>query len=325
MTRIKPSEIEINSLTADRGFADICQTLRSGGIAAIPTETVYGLAADSSNALAVAKIYAAKGRPSFNPLIIHVADIGAAQKLVHWNILAQKLADKFWPGPLTIVLRALADNGIAENVSAGLSTLAIRCPAHPIMRDLLEETGLNLAAPSANKSGQLSATSADHVRRSFGDSSPPILDGGICDQGLESTIVALREEDDNVGWEILRPGPITYEMIANHLGEDALQSGSITKIIEAPGQLSSHYAPRKALRINAENASDNEYYIGIGDMICDYNLSTKGHLQQAAAQLFASLHEADKSMAASIAVAPIAHHGIGIAINDRLKRAAAKE
>ncbi len=329
MKRIKSSESEIISLTANREFQHICDLLKAGGIAAIPTETVYGLAADSANEAAVAKIFAAKGRPSFNPLIVHVPNIGAAQKLVQWNDMAQKLADEFWPGALTMVLPALCGNGIADNVSAGLPTLALRCPAHPIMRAILAETGLNLAAPSANRSGQLSATNAQHVRDSFGDITPAILDGGVCEKGLESTIVALRSD----GWEILRPGPITHAMIDNCLSSKAIVYGNISAsgktpneapIIEAPGQLSSHYAPRKSLRLNVDSPSDDEYYIALGDAICDYNLSLSMDMDEAASNLFAALHQGDNSNAISIAIAPIGDDGVGIAINDRLKRAAVK-
>ncbi len=329
MKRIKSSESEIISLTANREFQHICDLLKAGGIAAIPTETVYGLAADSANEAAVAKIFAAKGRPSFNPLIVHVPNIGAAQKLVQWNDMAQKLADEFWSGALTMVLPALAGNGIADNVSAGLPTLALRCPAHPIMRAILAETGLNLAAPSANRSGQLSATNAQHVRDSFGDITPAILDGGVCEKGLESTIVALRSD----GWEILRPGPITHAMIENCLGTESKVHGNISasdktpneaNIIEAPGQLSSHYAPRKSLRLNVDSPSDDEYYIALGDAICNYNLSLSRDMDEAASNLFAALHQGDNSNAISIAIAPIADDGVGIAINDRLKRAAVK-
>lgn len=326
MKRIKPSESENISPTAPKGyqldFQHVCDLLLAGEIAAIPTETVYGLAADSANSDAVAKIFAAKGRPSFNPLIVHIANVPSAQKLVRWNDMAQKLADQFWPGALTMVLPAIGDNGIADNVSAGLPTLALRCPAHPIMRAILTETGLNLAAPSANRSGQLSATSADHVRASFGDKAPMILDGGTCDKGLESTIVALRDDDSAQGWEILRPGPITYDMIEDCLGCAALPDDKARDTIEAPGQLSSHYAPRKPLRLNADKPEDDEYYIAMGDVICDYNLSLSMDLNQAAAHLFSALHDADSSNAASIAIAPIAFEGVGVAINDRLKRAA---
>ena len=320
MKRIKPSESENISLTADRGFQHICDMLLSGEIAAIPTETVYGLAADSANEGAVAKIFAAKGRPSFNPLIVHVADVPQAQKLVQWNDRAQQLADQFWPGSLTMVLPAHEANGVADNVSAGLPTLALRCPAHPIMRAILTKTGLNLAAPSANRSGQLSATCAQHVRHSFGDNAPMILDGGICEKGLESTIIAIRSS----GWEILRPGPITQDMIENCLSYAPLSPTKTSDTIEAPGQLSSHYAPRKPLRLNVSKPLDDEFYIALGDAICDYNLSLKIDLHEAASNLFAALHEGDNSNAASIGVAPIVNDGIGLAINDRLKRAAVK-
>lgn len=329
MKRIKSSESEIISLTANREFQHICDLLKVGSIAAIPTETVYGLAADSANEAAVTKIFSAKGRPSFNPLIVHVPNIGEAQKLVQWNDMAQKLAAQFWPGALTMVLPAHKDNGIAHNVSAGLPTLALRCPAHPVMRAVLEETGLNLAAPSANRSGQLSATSAQHVRDSFGDNAPDIFDGGVCEKGLESTIVALRSE----GWEILRPGPVTHVMIENCLGIRALSHGNMTASnktsnevpnIEAPGQLSSHYAPRKSLRLNVDSPSDDEYYIALGDAICDYNLSLTMDMDEAASNLFAALHQGDNSNAVSIAIAPITDDGVGIAINDRLKRAAVR-
>ena len=318
MKRIKPSESENISPTACGDFQHVCDRLKAGEIAAIPTETVYGLAADSANADAVAKIFAAKGRPSFNPLIVHVANIGRAQKLVHWNDRAQQLADQFWPGAITIILPAHAGNGIADKVSAGLSTLALRCPAHPIMRAILTETGLNLAAPSANRSGQLSPTSAQHVRDSFGNNAPLILDGGLCEKGIESTIIAVRNE----GWEILRPGPITHAMIEECLGSAA--QDRISDIIEAPGQLNSHYAPRKALRLNVSQPSDDEYYIALGDAICDYNLSLKMDMYEAASNLFAALHQGDNSNARSIAVAAITDKGVGMAINDRLKRAAIK-
>ena len=330
MKRIKASESEIISPTAHREFQHICDLLKAGSIAAIPTETVYGLAADSANEAAVAKIFAAKGRPNFNPLIVHVFDTGQAQKLVQWGDRAQKLADQFWPGALTMVLPALDGNGIADNVSAGLPTLALRCPAHPLMRAILAKTGLYLAAPSANKSGQLSPTNAQHVRDSFGENIPMILDGGICEKGLESTIIALRSK----GWEILRPGPITQDDIEKCLGVEALVRRNVpdnnkasmidAPIIEAPGQLSSHYAPRKSLRLNVDIPSDDEYYIALGDVICDYNLSLTMDMDEAASNLFAALHQGDRSNAASIAIAPIAHEGVGIAINDRLKRAAVK-
>ncbi len=320
MPDIKRSKLEKKSVTALADFDHICDLLLAGEIAAIPTETVYGLAADSANGDAVAKIYAAKGRPSFNPLIVHVADIAAAQKLVQWNDRADRLAQSFWPGALTMVIEAKPDNGVASIVTAGLSTLAVRCPAHRVMRAVLERTGLNLAAPSANRSGKLSATSAQHVRRSFGIDAPPILDGGICEQGLESTIIALRGH----GWQILRPGPITADMIEACLGEIELPNTGETKI-EAPGQLLSHYAPKKPLRLNVDIAEADEFYIAMGSVKCDYNLSLKGDVTQAAAYLFEALHVAEAAQAPKIAISAIPNNGIGMAINDRLKRAAVKD
>ena len=317
MSDLKRSEINVKSVTAIAGFDTICAALQNGDIAAIPTETVYGLAADSRNDAAVAKIYTAKGRPSFNPLIVHVENIERAKSLVVWNDKAEMLAQRFWPGPLTMVLKAKPDNGISKTVSAGLDSLAIRCPAHPVMQTILAHTGLCLAAPSANRSGGLSPTSANHVRNSFAPNEPLIIDGGDCSHGVESSIIALRDG----GWQILRPGTITSDMIANCLGETALEATSDK--IEAPGQLSSHYAPRKKLRLNATSANKDEYHIGFADMLCDDNLSPSADLKEAARNLFAALHRADLSQAQSIAVAPIAFTGIGIAINDRLQRAAA--
>lgn len=319
MPDLKRTKIEKESVSGLVDFDAICALLLSGEIAAIPTETVYGLAADSADGDAVAKIYAAKGRPSFNPLIVHIADKTAAQKLVHWNDRADKLAGAFWPGAMTLVMDAKKNNGIASIVSAGLPTLAIRCPAHPIMRAVLAQTGLNLAAPSANRSGHISATSAQHVRNSFDGHAPPILDGGICDQGLESTIIALRPN----GWQILRPGPITSAMVKDYMGEEALpldDEGSI----EAPGQMSSHYAPDKPLRLLADAPKNDEFYIGFGAVESDFNLSQNGDLVEAAARLFLALHKADESNAAAIAIASIPNQSIGVAINDRLKRAAVR-
>jgi L-threonylcarbamoyladenylate synthase len=292
--------------------------LRSGQIVAIPTETVYGLAADASNADAVAKIYAAKGRPDFNPLIVHVPDKAAAEKLAVFDALAGKLAEAFWPGPMTLVL-PLRDNApVTRAVTAGLPTIAIRCPAHPVMRAVLAATGLNLAAPSANISGGISPTRAEHVLASLGGAVPLIIDAGPCAAGLESTIVAVRDN----GWQILRPGPVTAEQIAAVTGSPALNDGRET--IEAPGQLASHYAPSKPLRLNAEAPKVGEWLIGFGPLAGDDNLSASSDLAQAAARLFGALHRADASDAEAIAVAKIPFGGIGTAINDRLARAAAR-
>ncbi len=299
----------------DAAITAAMELLRSGQIVAIPTETVYGLAADASNADAVAKIYAAKGRPDFNPLIVHVADQSAAENLAEFSPMAHQLAQAFWPGPLTLVLPLRADAHITGAVTAGLPTIALRCPAHPVMQALLKKTGLNIAAPSANKSGGISPTRAEHVLAGLGGAVPMILDGGPCSAGLESTIVAVRDN----GWQILRPGPVTAAQIERVLGTSPLAASGDN--IEAPGQLASHYAPSKAVRLNAIQPVPGEWHIGFGAMEGNDNLSASGDLAQAAANLFDALHRADASAALSISVAPIPHEGIGVAINDRLQRA----
>jgi len=301
----------------DAAITAAAQLLNAGQIVAIPTETVYGLAADAQNAEAVAHIYAAKGRPDFNPLIVHVRDRKAAEKLGLFNATAQALAEAFWPGPLTLVLPLKQGAPVARAVTAGLPTIAIRCPNHPVMQALLLKSDLSLAAPSANRSGAISPTRADHVLKGLGGAVPMILDGGPCSAGLESTIVAVRDD----GWQILRPGPVTSKEIEQTLGYPpfALPTASI----EAPGQMASHYAPSKPVRLNVTVSEKGEYLIGFGAIAGDDNLSATGDLAQAAAHLFEALHNADASLASAIAVAPIPHEGIGIAINDRLSRAAA--
>lgn len=302
----------------DAAITAATQLLGAGQIVAIPTETVYGLAADAQNAEAVARIYAAKGRPDFNPLIVHVRDQKAAEKLGVFNATAQALAEAFWPGPLTLVLPLQPDAPIARAVTAGLPTIAIRCPAHPVMQALLLKSGLSLAAPSANPSGSISPTRADHVLKGLGGAVPMILDGGSCSAGLESTIVAVRED----GWQILRPGPVTSEDIENVIGYAPL--AATNGFIEAPGQMASHYAPSKPVRLNVIASEPDVYLIGFGAIAGDDNLSATGDLAQAAAHLFEALHTADASATVAIAVAPIPHEGIGIAINDRLARAAVR-
>jgi L-threonylcarbamoyladenylate synthase len=292
------------------------EILRAGGIVALPTETVYGLAADASNVSSVAQIYRTKGRPDFNPLIVHVPDLETAMKLAQFDERADILAAAFWPGPLTMVLPLLPQANIAKAVTAGLDTIAIRCPAHPVMQAVLSQSGLCLAAPSANRSGGISPTRARHVASSLGDNAPMILDGGACQAGLESTIVALRSG----GWQILREGPITQQQLTAVLGGEA-QPVSDGKI-EAPGQLAAHYAPKKSLRLNATAARDGEWMIGFGAIAGDDNLSLEGDLPEAASRLFDALHIADASSCPAIAVAPIPNTGIGAAICDRLKRAA---
>lgn len=301
----------------DTSIAKAAALLREGQIVAVPTETVYGLAGDASSADSVAAIYAAKGRPDFNPLIVHVADQDRGAQLARFGTLATKLADAFWPGPLTLVLPLLNDAPVTKAVTAGLPTIALRCPAHPVMRALITESGLFLAAPSANRSGHISPTRAEHVAASLGDAVPMILDGGPCEAGLESTIVAIRES----GWQILRPGPITAEALEAVAGSPPM--AVLDAKIEAPGQLASHYAPSKPVRLNAAISDVDEWHIGFGPIAGDDNLSADNNLAEAAAHLFDALHRADSSDRPRIAIAPVPMAGIGIAINDRLKRAAA--
>lgn len=302
----------------DAAVTAAADLLRGGQIVAIPTETVYGLAADASNANAVALVYAAKGRPDFNPLIVHVPDKAAAERLAVFDELAERLATAFWPGPMTLVLPLREGAPVTKAVTAGLPTIAIRCPAHAVMQAVLAKSRLNLAAPSANKSGGISPTRAEHVLASLGGAVPMILDGGPCSAGLESTIVAVREN----GWQILRPGPVTAEMIAALVGSPPVPVTDTG--IEAPGQLVSHYAPAKPVRLNAETAEPGEWLIGFGAIAGDDNLSQGSDLNHAAANLFDALHKADASERHAIAIAPIPLHGIGEAINDRLARAAAR-
>ena len=302
-------------LPADEaGLARTAQILRDGGLVAVPTETVYGLAARADSARAIAKIYRAKGRPEFNPLIVHVASLAEAEQLALFDNRARLLAERFWPGPLTLVLPLREGARVAPAVTAGLPTVALRLPAHPVTRALLREAALPLAAPSANRSGSVSPTSAAHVLAAFGED-VPVVDGGACDKGLESTIVAIREQ----GWQLLRPGPIAKSAVTALLG-DALPV--VPGKIDAPGQLARHYSPGKPLRLKASAAEPGEFLIGFGETAGDCSLSPGGDLAQAAARLYACLHEAAASPRPRIAVASIPDEGIGAAINDRLRRAA---
>lgn len=303
----------------DAAVAQAAEALRAGRIVALPTETVYGLAARADSAEAVAAIYRAKGRPDFNPLIVHVPDLAAAEALALADGRARALAAAFWPGPLTMILPRRPDSPLAAAVTAGLPTVAIRCPAHPVMRAVLAASGLPLAAPSANASGGVSPTMAAHVAASLGDRVGLILDGGECRAGIESTIVALRADG---GWQILRPGPITAYDLAAVLGPGGAPAPSGAGI-EAPGQMTSHYAPGKPVRLNACGKDEDEFLIGFGDVVGDYPLSPSGDLAEAAARLYAALHAAAAAPQPRVAVAPIPDHGIGAAINDRLRRAAA--
>jgi L-threonylcarbamoyladenylate synthase len=293
------------------------EILAKGGLVAFPTETVFGLGADASDDFAVAKIYEAKGRPSFNPLIVHVSDVGMAKRLVEWNDLADHLARAFWPGPLTLVLPMRTDACVSKLVSAGLPTVAIRIPRHPIAQSMLRAFGGPVAAPSANLSGKISPTRADHVLNGLDGRIDAIITQGHSENGVESTILHF---DPNP--TILRPGTITTADISSVLGQPVARLEHADNII-APGQMTSHYAPRAAVRLNAKDWHAGEKRLGFGDVTCDLNLSPTGDLVEAAANLFAMLHQIDDMDGDRIAVSPIPNHGIGIAINDRLSRAAA--
>ena len=290
-------------------ISEAAARITRGECVAVPTETVYGLAADAGNAEAVAGIYAAKGRPSFNPLIVHVSDPAAAEALAVFDDDARALAALFWPGPLTLVLPLRAGAPIAALVTAGLATVAIRVPRHRAMQALLAACGRPLAAPSANASNGISPTRAAHVAQSLGARVPLIIDDGPTEAGLESTIVA--------GRTILRPGPIVAADLPFPVVPRQAAAG-----ITAPGQLATHYAPRKPLRLGATAARPGEWLIGFGAVAGDDTLSAGGDLREAAARLFDALHRADASDAREIAVAPVPNEGLGEAINDRLGRAA---
>jgi len=298
------------------GNARAALLLQQGGLVALPTETVYGLGADARNSAAVARIYEAKGRPSFNPLIIHVADVAQARRYARWSDLAQNLAEGFWPGPLTLVLPLTSNHGLSSLVTAGLDSVAIRVPAHPTARAILERFGGPVAAPSANPSGKISATTAAHVRNGLDGRIDAIVDDGPCAVGLESTIIGLTARHPL----LLRAGGVSVEAIEARLGS-ALDSANGADII-APGQLASHYAPHASVRLNATKAEPDEVMLGFADIAGDISLSTTGNLTEAAACLFDRLHELD-ALRKPIAVAPIPNHGLGRAINDRLRRAAA--
>lgn len=299
------------------GLPCAVQILRAGGCVAFPTETVYGLGADARNGAAVAGIYAAKGRPSFNPLIAHVADIETAQRYVVWNDLADRLAQAFWPGPLTLVLPLRPDAGISELTTAGLDTLAVRVPAHPLAQALLRAFDAPLAAPSANRSGKISPTTADHVLAGLDGAIEAVLMGGACEVGVESTILGLAPDP-----VLLRPGGLPVEALEAMLGEGLAPGGS-AETPTAPGQLLSHYAPEAGLRLEAVEAREGEALLGFGPVAGEITLSASGDLREAAAALFGALHRLDAEGAGVIAVAPIPERGLGRAINDRLRRAAA--
>jgi L-threonylcarbamoyladenylate synthase len=304
-------------VTTDIGLA--ADALRRGELVAFATETVYGLGADATNGQAVAAIYEAKGRPSFNPLIVHVPTAEAAMRLGQFNADARKLAGAFWPGPLTIVVERAAGCAVSELVSAGLNSIAIRVPGHDGARKLLEAAGVPVAAPSANRSGQISPTRPEHVLAGLEGRIWGVLDMGACEVGLESTIVSCLGEEP----VLLRPGGISREQLDVVLGKPVSIDAGNPLAPVAPGQLESHYAPNARVRLNATSAREGEVMLGFGKVDGAMNLSPSGDLKEAAANLFAMLHALDATGVAAIAVAPIPDEGLGAAINDRLNRAAA--
>jgi L-threonylcarbamoyladenylate synthase len=310
--------------TPDR-IAEAARYLRQGGLVAFPTETVYGLGADATNDLAVAALFSAKGRPTFNPLIVHVPNLTVAERFAVFDDRARELTRQFWPGPLTLVVPKREGAPISELATAGLGTVAMRCPAHPVALRLIAEARTPLAAPSANKSGRVSPTTAAHVAADFGDTIEFVLDGGPTEVGLESTILDL----SNATPRLLRPGVATREEIEAAVGTSVHVDGVTDPARPtAPGQLASHYAPRAAVRLAASDVRADEALLAFGpatlqSAVATINLSTTGDLIEAAAHLFAALRTLDASGAKSIAVMPIPDTGIGRAINDRLVRAAA--
>ncbi len=300
-------------------IAAAVEALRRGDLVAFPTETVYGLGADATNDTAVARAYAAKGRPAFNPLIVHVAEADAAFPLAAFSEAAVNLARAFWPGPLTIVVPRTGDCPVSLLASAGLPSVAVRVPNHPVALELLSQFGGPLVGPSANPSGRISPTTAEHVRRHLGAKVATILDGGRCKVGVESTVVSFLDSSP----KLLRHGGISRAEIEGITG--SLASQSHAERPHAPGQLLSHYAPRAEIRLHAEAPRSGEAYLGFGPLHAHgpYSLSPSGDLVEAAASLFRLLHDIDATGVTAIAVAPIPHHGLGEAINDRLMRAAA--
>jgi L-threonylcarbamoyladenylate synthase len=305
-------------------IAAAAEALRAGRLVAFPTETVYGLGADATNGTAVAGIFAAKGRPRFNPLIVHVPDLATAEALARFDGPARRLAAAFWPGGLTLVLPKRADCPIADLTTAGLDTVAIRVPSHPVALALLVAARLPLAGPSANRSGHVSPTRPEHVRDDLGDRVSLILDAGPTPIGLESTVLTVR--GDAVA--MLRPGAVTAEAIEAALGARVLRETADEARPQSPGQLASHYAPRARLRLNAGTIRADEALLAFGDEVPAHNgplvnLSPRGDLKEAAANLFAGLRRLDATGTSGIAVMPIPQIGLGEAINDRLQRAAA--
>jgi L-threonylcarbamoyladenylate synthase len=305
----------------DETIAQAAALLRDGGLVAFPTETVYGLGANAADDRAVLRIFEAKGRPRFNPLIVHVRDLEHAESLAEFDAMAQRLAETFWPGPLTLVLPRRFAARLSLLASAGLETVALRVPAHRVARRLLAESQLAIAAPSANRSGAISATTAAHAAQSLGDAVDLILDGGFALVGVESTIVGFEPN----GPVLLRPGALERDAIEAVIGK---LRNSESAGVSSPGRLRSHYAPRSPLRLNAKDVRDDEGLLAFGPEMPENarftrNLSPSGDLREAAANLFAMLHELDAAGCRGIAVMPVPEHDLGEAINDRLRRAAA--
>ena len=308
------------------GIARAAAALRDGLLVAFPTETVYGLGADATNDRAVAAVFTAKGRPSFNPLIVHVAEAAAAEELVVLGPAAHTLAETLWPGPLTLVLPRAADCPVSLLASAGLDSLAIRVPGHPKARQLLASTGRPVVAPSANPSGAISPTTAQHVADGLAGRVDLIVAGGRCEIGIESTVLDLTGPTPT----LLRPGAVTREYIEALIGplESAVAEPAGDAARKSPGQLTRHYAPSLPVRLNAVSAQAGEAYLAFGPTLGAgkaLNLSASGDLNEAAANLFAMLRSLDQSESTGIAVAPIPEEGLGVAINDRLLRASAPD
>lgn len=306
-------------------IGEAVQILREGGLVAFPTETVYGLAGNATNDRAIAEIFAVKGRPQFNPLIIHVPNVIVARQIAIFDGRADAIAARFWPGPLSLVLKRQKDCPISLLASAGLDSIALRVPAHELALDLLRRIGVPLAAPSANRSGRISPTKAAHVREELGSRIAAILDGGACEIGVESTVLDLSGPHPS----ILRPGGVTQDEIEEIIGELALPGSEPTIVPRSPGMLASHYAPNLKVRLNATSARRGEALLAFGPAEPPSgfaevkSLSADGDLNEAAANLFSLLRSLDCAAFTGIAVMPIPERGLGIAINDRLRRAAA--
>ncbi|MTJ79818.1 MAG: threonylcarbamoyl-AMP synthase [Telmatospirillum sp.] len=301
-------------------IGDAAQHLAAGRLVAFPTETVYGLGGDAGSDSAVAAIFAAKGRPTFNPLIVHAPGALALEEAVVFDGRARRLAELFWPGPLTLVLPRHPRSRVSLLTSAGLDSIAVRVPSHPVALALLRAAGVLVAAPSANRSGRVSPTSAAHVAEGLADRVAMILDGGTCPVGVESTVLDLTGDRPT----LLRPGGTTLESLEEAIGAIDIAGPIAPDTPRSPGQLSSHYAPALPVRLNASRPEEGEAFMGFGPVDgATLNLSPTGDLSEAAANLFAMMRRLDDSRYRAIAVAPIPNHGLGRAINDRLRRAAA--